>query len=117
MDDEEIIRDLLCETLTSWEYEVVCACDGVEAIALYQDALASGQPFRVVILDMTVPGAMGGKEAMAYLRAIDPHVKALISSGYANDPVMANFAEYGFSGVVTKPYTLQRLQDVLLSVL
>jgi hypothetical protein len=54
---------------------------------------------------------------MAYLRAIDPHVKALISSGYANDPVMTNFAEYGFSGVVVKPYTVQRLQDALLSIL
>jgi CheY-like chemotaxis protein len=117
MDDEEIIRDLLCETLTSLEYEVVCACDGGEAIALYQDALALGQPFRVVILDMTVPGGMGGKEAMAALRAIDPHVKALISSGYANDPVMANFAAYGFNGMVTKPYTVQRLQSALQGVL
>jgi CheY-like chemotaxis protein len=117
MDDEEIIRDLLYEILTSLEYEVVCAQDGAEAIALYEDALTSGRPFRAVILDITVPGGMGGKEAMAYLRAIDPHVRALVSSGYANDPIMAHFAEHGFSGVVTKPYTVQRLQDALLRIL
>jgi two-component system cell cycle sensor histidine kinase/response regulator CckA len=77
MDDEAAIRELLYECLTSLEYEVVCARDGAKAIALYEGALTSGQPFHAVILDITVPGGMGGKEAMAYLRAIDPHVKAL----------------------------------------
>jgi DNA-binding NarL/FixJ family response regulator len=70
-----------------------------------------------VILDITVPGGVGGKEAMARLQALDPQVKALISSGYANDPIMANFAQYGFSGVVTKPYTVERLKQALQRVL
>jgi DNA-binding NarL/FixJ family response regulator len=70
-----------------------------------------------VILDITVPGGLGGKEAMARLQGLDPRVKALISSGYANDPIMANFAQYGFSGVVIKPYTVERLKHALQRVL
>jgi CheY-like chemotaxis protein len=117
MDDEEAIRDLLSEVLTALSYEVVCTRDGMEAIAAYQHAQAAGQPFAAVILDITVPGGVGGKEAMARLQVIDPQVKALISSGYANDPIMANFAQYGFSGVVTKPYTVERLKRALQRVL
>jgi DNA-binding NarL/FixJ family response regulator len=89
----------------------------MEATVAYQHAQAAGQPFAAVILDITVPGGVGGKEAMARLQAIDPQVKALISSGYANDPIMANFAQYGFSGVVTKPYTVERLKQALQRVL
>jgi PAS domain S-box-containing protein len=117
MDDEEAIRDLLSEILTTLGYEVVCTRDGMEATAAYQHAQAAGQPFTAVILDITVPGGVGGKEAMARLQVIDPQVKALISSGYANDPIMANFTQYGFSGVVTKPYTVERLKHALQRVL
>jgi CheY-like chemotaxis protein len=117
MDDEEAIRELLSEILAILGYEAVCTRDGAAAVAAYENAHAAGQPFAAVILDITVPGGLGGKEAMAHLRAIDPQVKAIISSGYANDPIMANFAQYGFSGVVTKPYTVERLQQTLQRVI
>ena len=117
MDDEEAIRDLLSAVLTTLGYEVVCTRDGMEATVAYQRAQAAGQPFTAVILDITVPGGVGGKEAMARLQEIDPQVKALISSGYANDPIMASFAQYGFSGVVTKPYTVERLKHALQRVI
>jgi signal transduction histidine kinase/ActR/RegA family two-component response regulator len=117
MDDEETIRELVGEMLTSIGYEVDNACDGAEAIALYQSAKASDQPYAAVILDVTIPGGIGGKEAITTLREIDPHVKAIVSSGYSNDPVMADFRKYGFSGVVAKPYTLKMLNDVLQQVI
>jgi DNA-binding NtrC family response regulator len=70
-----------------------------------------------VILDITIPGEMGGEETFEHLRALDPQVKALISSGYATNPVMAHYAQYGFAGMVTKPYTVERLQIILQRVL
>jgi PAS domain S-box-containing protein len=117
MDDEEAIRELLRVTLTTLEYTVVCTENGAEAVAAYQRAQATGQRFTAVILDITIPGGLGGKETLEQLRAIDPHVKAIISSGYAHDPIMANFAQYGFSGVITKPYTVERLQHALQGVI
>jgi PAS domain S-box-containing protein len=117
MDDEEAIRDLLDAMLTDIGYEVVCVADGVQALAVYQQAKAVGHVFVGVILDITIPGSMGGLETIAQLRTIDPQVKAIISSGYANDPVMANFQAYGFSGMVTKPYTVHKLREVLQRVI
>ena len=117
MDDEEMIRNVLRQLLESLGYTVECVQDGTEAVAAYQRAQAVGQPFAVVILDYTIPGGMGGLEALARLRAIDPQVTALISSGYANNPVVADWAYYGFSGVVAKPYTIAQLQEALHNVL
>jgi len=113
MDDEEMIRNLLRALLVSLGYAVECVRDGTEAVAVYQRAQAAGQPFAAVILDYTIPGGMGGLETLARLRAIDPRVVALISSGYATGPVMADWGHYGFSGVVAKPYTVNQLQKVL----
>ena len=117
MDDEEMIRGLLRALLETLGYTVECVQDGAEAVAVYQRAQAAGQPFATVILDYTMPGGMGGLETLNRLRAIDPQVKALISSGYANNPVMADWAYYGFSGVVAKPYTMAQLQEALHNVL
>ena len=117
VDDEEAIRDLLSTMLTRIGYEVDCVRDGAEAIDVYQNAQAEGRPYTAVILDITIPGGMGGLEALAPLRAIDPQAKVLISSGYANNPVMANFQQYGFNGVIAKPYTVQRIHDVLQDVI
>jgi signal transduction histidine kinase len=117
MDDEERIRDLLRQLLGRLGYIVECVQDGPEAVAVYQRAQAVGQPFTVVILDYTIPGGMGGLETLTCLRAIDPQVTALISSGYANNPVMADWASYGFSGMVAKPYTITQLQEALHNVL
>ena len=117
VDDDATIRTLLDTMLTSLGYEVACVSDGGEALTAYQQAHAAGRPFAAVILDITIPGGMGGKETIEHLRSIDPDVKALISSGYANDPVMANFRQFGFSGVVPKPYTVRRLHDALQRVM
>lgn len=117
VDDEAYILELLEEMLRTMGNEVICHHDGKDAIATYQRALLSGEAFTAAILDITIPGGMGGCETLSHLRSIDPDVKAIISSGYANDPVMANFANYGFRGVITKPYTLERLREVLQQVL
>ena len=104
MDDEEMVRNSLGEVLAVSGYEVEYAKDGKEAIELYEKSMKLAKPFNAVILDLTVPGGMGGKEAIKKLLAIDPNVKAIVSSGYSSDPVMANFREYGFSNVIAKPY-------------
>ncbi len=117
VDDDASIRTLLDTMLTNLGYEVACVSDGGEAVAMYQQAHEAELPFAAVILDITIPGGMGGKESIEHLRTIDPEVKAIISSGYANDPVMANFRQFGFSGVVPKPYTVRRLHDALQRVM
>ncbi len=117
MDDEDFIRELAEEMLVTVGYEVGSAKNGEEAIALYQAEMTAGRPFDVVILDLTVPGGMGGQEAMKHLLATDPQVKAIVSSGDSNDPIMANFKSYGFQGAVQKPYRVQDLVAVLNSVL
>jgi two-component system cell cycle sensor histidine kinase/response regulator CckA len=117
MDDEEIIRNVVGEMLMHLGYEVGFAEDGAEAIRLYREAMEASRPFHAVIMDLTIPGGMGGKEAIAKLREIDSHVKAIVSSGYSNDPVMANFKEFGFVGVVTKPYKMKEMNETLRRVL
>jgi CheY-like chemotaxis protein len=117
VDDEAMIRDLLCQLLETLGYTVECVQDGAEAVAAYHHAQAAGQPFAAVILDYTIPGGMGGLATLHHLRTIDPQVKALISSGYAANPIMADWAYYGFSGVVAKPYTMAQLQEALHTVL
>lgn len=117
MDDEEHIRDLATIMLNKCGYEVVTAEDGVEAIALYENAKAGGDPFDLVIIDLTVPGGMGGQETIQRFMELDPDVKAIVSSGYSNDPVMANFREYGFQDVIAKPYKISDLSKVLNKVI
>ncbi len=117
MDDEGVILMLLNRMLTGAGYEVVQTKNGAEAIQQYREAKESGKPIDAVILDLTVPGGMGGKETMVKLLEIDPKVKAIVSSGYANDPIMADYKKYGFSGVVTKPYDIKQMQETLRKVL
>jgi len=117
MDDEELIRDVSTAMLRQLGYEAHTANDGEEAITRYLQAQKDGQPFDLVIMDLTVPGGMGGKETIAHLRQIDPKVKAVVSSGYANDPIMANFSTYGFCGVAPKPFGLQELSELLQVIL
>jgi PAS domain S-box-containing protein len=117
MDDEEILREFTCRILTRIGYEVETARDGTEAIEMYKRAKESGKPFDVILLDLTIPGGMGGKEAMRKLLEIDPHIKAIVSSGYSNDPIMAKYREFGFKYVVSKPYTLNELSKALHNVL
>ncbi len=117
MDDEEMVRELATDMLISLGYSVTTAMSGAEAIETYKNAMESGNPFDAVIADLTIPGGMGGKETIQRLLEIDPEVKAIVSSGYSNDPVLANFEEYGFKGVVAKPYKARELSVVLHRVI
>jgi CheY-like chemotaxis protein len=116
MDDEEMVREVLGKMLVHLGHEAEFARDGGEAIEMFAQAQGSGSAFAAVILDLTVPGAMGGKETMARLLEIDPQVKAIVSSGYSDDPIMADFQKCGFSGVVAKPYRISELSKILQEV-
>jgi len=117
MDDVEVVKRAADLALKNMGYEVELAEDGSKAIALYKKAKESGNPFDAVILDLTIPGGMGGKEAIKKLLEIDPKAKAIVSSGYSNDPVMADFRKHGFVGFLPKPFKLEELHDVLVEVM
>jgi PAS domain S-box-containing protein len=117
MDDELAVRAVVGEMLKAVGYECELAKDGGEAVELYKGALDNGRPFDAVIMDLTVPGGMGGKEAVKKLIEIDPKVKAVVASGYSGDPVMGDFKAYGFTGVIAKPYDLQTLSKALRAIL
>lgn len=117
MDDEETIRRMAQALLVRLGFEVVTVSDGAAAVSTYAEALSSGQPFRVVVMDLTVPGGMGGRQAMEELLKIDSGVRAIVSSGYSSDPVLANHRAHGFRGVVAKPYRIADLARVLRTVI
>ncbi|MBI5249368.1 MAG: response regulator [Desulfomonile tiedjei] len=116
MDDEPLIRDVASQMLTSLGFEVSTSKDGTEAITLYRTSREQGEPFDAVIMDLTIPGGMGGKEAIRELRDLDPEIKVIVSSGYCNDPIMGDFREYGFSGVLVKPYNAREMNEILHSL-
>jgi PAS domain S-box-containing protein len=117
MDDEVAIQKLLRQLLGRMGYDVEVASDGVAALACYQKAQAEGRSFGVVIMDLTIPGGMGGKETIRKLLEFDNTARVIVSSGYANDHAMANYQEYGFKGLVSKPYRLKELVKVVETVL
>jgi two-component system, cell cycle sensor histidine kinase and response regulator CckA len=113
MDDEKIVRKALKKILETLGFKVEPVKEGKEALLKYKENLKNKQPFDVVILDLTVPGGMGGKETIKKLLEIDPNVKALVSSGYSNDPVMAKYKDYGFKGIIVKPYDASALSEAV----
>jgi PAS domain S-box-containing protein len=117
MDDDDLILQIVAATLEELGHEVAQAHDGKAAIALYAGARQSAQPFDAVIMDLTVPGGMGGKEAVQKILEIDPQAKVIVSSGYCNDPVMADYRSYGFCGVIAKPYSPEELGKQIQLVL
>lgn len=117
MDDEEPVRKLAVRILATDGYAVDTAENGQEAIDKCKQALRDGRPFALVIMDMTVPGGIGGKEAVKDILALDPNLRALVSSGYSDDPVMAAPAKFGFRGAVAKPYTPQALRTIAAQAL
>ncbi|RQW89062.1 MAG: response regulator [Geobacter sp.] len=117
MDDEEIILEVAGEILVHLGYKVESCREGSEAIAKYKVAGKIGEPFDAVLLDLTIPGGMGGKETMKHLLEIDPDAKGIVSSGYSNDPILSNYGEYGFCGVVLKPYAIREISKTMQEVL
>jgi CheY-like chemotaxis protein len=109
MDDEEVIRRVAGRMLSLAGHETVFTADGAEAVRTYLAARKGGRPFDLVIFDLTVPGGMGGKDALAELRKIDPAIRAVASSGYSSDPVMAHPTDYGFRSALPKPYDIPDL--------
>jgi CheY-like chemotaxis protein len=113
MDDEPAVRKMLLAMLQHLGCTVEVVADGAEAVRAYEREKAAGTPFDLVILDLTVPGAMGGRDALRALRTIDPNVRAVVASGYSADTTMARFRQEGFVGCLTKPFTLEELRHSL----
>ncbi len=117
VDDEQMVLKIAEKLLLYMGYEVITTQTGEEAVWLYRQAMESGKPFDVVILDLSMDSGMGGTDVMEEMRAIDPDVKAIISSGYLHDPVIMNFENYGFAGILTKPYDPKELDEKLQNII
>jgi two-component system, cell cycle sensor histidine kinase and response regulator CckA len=117
MDDEELIQQVAGAMLNHLGYEVQFANDGLKTLEMYKNAKQSSKPFDIVLMDLTIPGGMGGEETIHQLLKIDPQAKAVVSSGYFNDPIMADYAKFGFRGVVSKPYKIQELSEALYKIM
>jgi PAS domain S-box-containing protein len=116
MDDDPMIQDIARSQLSHLGHRVCSAADGNEAINSYKKMLDAGDRVDVVIMDLTIPGGMGGKEAVHELLALDPDARVIVASGYSNDTVLANFKDYGFSAAISKPFNLHELRQVLAAV-
>jgi len=108
-----MVQNLIKTMLVHMGHEVVLSTNGEEAIKLYQESLNTASPFDLIIMDLTIPGGMGGKDAVLEIHKINPEARVIVSSGYSNDPIMANCTEYGFCAALTKPYQLQQLSQVI----
>ncbi len=113
MDDEPGIRALLSAALQHFGYKATTVADGADAVREYRRALEAQEPYSAVIMDLTVPGGMGGKETMQALKEIDPAVRGIVSSGYSTDPAIVDFQQFGFVARVDKPYRIQELGAIL----
>jgi PAS domain S-box-containing protein len=116
VDDDALVREVVSKMLVKLGYDPVLAQDGREALALYTQAQDAGHPFAAVILDLTIPGGMGGVEAAEHLLARDPQARTVVSSGYADHPIMVNYRHYGLRGAIAKPYKMAELSKVLHQV-
>ncbi|HEY3378922.1 MAG TPA: response regulator [Armatimonadota bacterium] len=117
LDDDAIVRDVMEEIITTLGFDAVSTADGEEMLVRYAEAGEAGAPFALVIMDLIMPGGLGGLEAMQRLLAQDPQVRAIVSSGYAADSIMVDYRRHGFSGVIAKPFRVQELREVIDSVL
>jgi PAS domain S-box-containing protein len=117
MDDEDGVRVVASEMLKHLGHEVKTACDGAEAVRLYREASERGKPFDAVIVDLTVPGGVGGLAMMRELTEFDPGCRAIVSSGYSGEGILSDYEDYGFAGVIAKPYRMEELRDAVNRVL
>ena len=117
MDDDELVRDIAGEMLSQLGCETVMAVNGEEAIDLFKQARGKGQPFDLVIMDLTIPGGMGGREAVTIILQEDPAAKVVVASGYSTDPILANYQAYGFSAALAKPFRIKELSEIIKKIL
>lgn len=117
MDDDEMVRTLMARRLERLGYAVDVAAEGGAAVASYRRGLESGSPYAAVILDLRVRDGLDGAATIRELRALDPGVRAVVTTGQTDDPVLSDFWDYGFAAVLTKPCKLQDIEDVLAKVL
>jgi len=117
MDDEDMVGEIACQMLQFLGFDAFWVANGAEAIEEYRRQKNTGRAYSAVIMDLTIPGGMGGREAVIEILAIDPAAKAFVSSGYANDPIMVNYKDYGFFGVIAKPFDIAAVQRILDDVL
>jgi len=117
MDDEDYIKKLLLKLLNRLGYNVIITSEGKEFLKVYRNMIDSQKEISCVIMDLTISGGMGGKETIKNLREFDEDVKVIVSSGYSNDPIMANYMEYGFNGVLPKPFSINDLSNLLRRIL
>ena len=117
MDDDQAVRSITERMIRKLGFEVLEASHGAKALRIYQDHLQKGKTIDLVIVDLTVPRGMGGLETGRKLLEIDPGCRLVVSSGYSDDPVMANYHEYGFHGSLAKPFSLHQLSTILGQIL
>ena len=117
MDDEEIVTKAVLRMLKALGYDCVCAADGEEALRLYREASGGPGAFKAVIMDLTIPGGMGGAEAVKKLLEFDPRAKVVVSSGYSDDNILAGYSAAGFSAALSKPYRYEELAELLEKLL
>lgn len=117
MDDEEVVRDVTTRMLQHLGYDTDVAADGQQTLEKYAAAKSNGHPFDITIMDLTIPGGMGGEEAIRRLLAMDPDAKVIVASGYSSSPILADYTAYGFAGCLAKPFQLSSLRDTLSGVM
>lgn len=113
MDDEDMVGEIACQMLEFLGFAAFWVANGADAVREYRTQKEAGQPYAAVIMDLTIPGGMGGKETVAEILAIDPEAKVFVSSGYSSDPIMVDCQDYGFAGAIAKPFDLAAMQDIL----
>lgn len=117
MDDEQGVLDIVEAQLKSLGHKVIQVTEGSQAVEIYEKLQTEGTPVDMVIVDLTVPAGMGGRETAGQLLELDPEAKIVVASGYSNDPIMANYEGYGFKGAVSKPFGLAELSHVIHQIL
>ena len=117
MDDDQLVQNAFRRLLENRGYEVEAVLDGASAVEQYRRRWESGRPFDIVLMDLTVPGGVGGNEALTRILQFDPKVRAVVCSGYSDNPVMANYREAGFVAALHKPFRVNDLETVIQNIL
>ncbi len=116
MDDEDMVGEIACQMIEYLGFKALRVADGADAVKEYKKHQDNGDAFLAVIMDLTIPGGMGGEEAVGKILQIDNNAKVFVSSGYSSDPILVNFRDYGFWGGIAKPFDLATMQNILASV-